>query len=75
MPTEARNRIHGEIVDGEQEVDFRKIIDWLCIALTKKVVDDKPSLTIPQSTTLLTDRDLICHCHHMLTQHPPRYGT
>ena len=72
MPTEARTCIHGDIVDGGQEVDCRTIIYWLCITLTKNVVYDKLSLDISQSTTLLTDGDLICHCHHILTQHLPR---
>ena len=71
-PAEAWNRLRGAIVDGGQEVDCRQIIDWLCVAPTKKVGDDKSTLALPRPTAILSDRDLLHHRHQMLTRHLSR---
>ena len=70
-PTEAWNHICGAIGDAGQEVDFRSIGEWLWVALTKKVGDEKSPLALPRPTITLGDRNLLSHCHHMLTRHLP----
>ena len=66
---EAWTSLRGAIVKGVHEVDCRPIIDWLHIALTKKVNGDKFPLAMPQPTAPLADGELLWHQHHMLTHH------
>ena len=70
-PVKAWTHLHGDIVDGGQEVDYRPIIDWLRVALTKKVGVDKSPLAMPCPTTPLENSNVLHHNHHMLTQHLP----
>ena len=72
MPTEAWNHLCGTIWDVGQEADCWPIVDWICVALMKKVGDEKLPLDLPRPTTLLTVRDLLLHRHHMLTLNLPR---
>ena len=69
MPEEAWTYPYGAIMDGGQDVDFRPIIDWLHVAMTKKVGDNKSPLAMLRSTAPLADRDILRPLHHMLTQH------
>ena len=48
------------------------MIDWLSVALTKKVGYDKSPLSMPRPTAPLDKGDCLCHHHHMFTQHIPR---
>ena len=65
-PAEAWTCLHSAIVNGGQEVDYQPIIDWICIALTKNVGDDKSPLAMPQPTATLNER--VIYRHHMLTR-------
>ena len=69
---EAWTYLCSAIVDAGQEVDFWMILDWLQVASTKKVGNDKSPLALPRPTAPLADRDIIRHLHHMLTRHLPR---
>ena len=71
MPTEAWTHIRGAIVDGEQEVDFWPILDWLIISLTKKVGNDKSTLAMPQPTIPMANGYLLRHHHQMLNRSLP----
>ena len=71
-PVEACTCLRGSIMYGVQEVDFRTIIYWLLVALTKKVGDNKLPLALTRSNAPLAYGDLLLHCHHMLTRHLPR---
>ena len=72
MPAEAWTRIRRAIVNVGHEVVCRLMIDWLSVALTKKVGDNKSPLSMPQPTAPLAKGDCLCHHHHMFTQHIPR---
>ena len=37
--------------------------------------DNKSPLDLQRPTALLADRDILCHCHHMLTRHLPGLET
>ena len=66
-PAEAWNRLHGAIVDAGQEVDFWPIVNWLWVALKKKVRDNNSPLALPRPTTPFSNGDILRHRHHMLT--------
>ena len=70
-PTEVWTCIHGDIVNRGQEVDCQPITYLICVALTKEAVNNKLPLAILQPTVPLADRNVLHHCHHMLTQHLP----
>ena len=71
-PSEAWTCLCGVVVDRRKEADFRLITYWLHVALTKKVGDKKYPLAMLKPTKVLSDRDLLRHCHNMLTRHLPR---
>ena len=71
-PTESWTHLCGSIVNGGMEVDFRPIIDCICVALTLKARDEKSPLAMLQPTVPLENRDILRHIHHMLTRHLPR---
>ena len=70
-PAGAWKRLCSAIVDIGQEVDFQPIINLLCIALTKKVGDDKFPLTLTLPTAPLANGKLLHHRHHMLNRNLP----
>ena len=59
-------------MDAGQEVVFRTIMEWLWVALMKKVGDYKSPLALPRPTASLSDGDFFCHYHHILIRHLPR---
>ena len=58
-PAEACTCLCNAIIDGAQEVGYCPIINWICVALTMKVVDDKSPLAMPQHTAPLSDGELL----------------
>ena len=61
MPTEVWNRLHIAIVDVRQEGDYQPIMDYIRVALTKKVGDNESPLALLGPTVLLTDEYIIHH--------------
>ena len=52
-------------------MDCRLIVDLTQVVLTRKVGDDKSPLALQRPTTPLTDKDILCHHHHILTRNLP----
>ena len=64
--------LHVAIVGDGSTVDFRHILDWLRVALTRKRGTYQPSpLAISRPTAPLVDVYLTRHRHQFLTRHLP----
>ena len=70
--TEAWTCLRVAIMDAEQKVDCRPILDWPRVALTKNVGGNKFPLSLPRPTAPLVDGDPILHLHHILNGQLPR---
>ena len=65
--------MRGAIADAGATVDFRPIIEWPQVALTRKsIVKQLLHLDMLQPTTPLVDGKLTRHNHQVLTHHLPR---
>ena len=65
-PAEAWTCIHGAVFNRGKKVDFWLIIDYMRVALDKKVGDEKSPLYMPLPAVLLADIGLFYHHHHIL---------